>query len=63
MNQIEHISIKGFRRLNAVDIEMRPLTVLIGANGVGKTSFIDVLTLLSRSASGKLQSQISDMGD
>jgi predicted ATPase len=33
---------------------MRDLAVMIGANGVGKTSFLDVLSLLARSASGQL---------
>lgn len=36
--------------------------VLIGANGVGKTSLLDAFTLLSASASGKLQSALSQLG-
>jgi len=35
---------------------------LIGANGVGKTSFLDVFSLLAASAAGKLNKTISDMG-
>ena len=62
MNQIERISIEGFRRLTSIDVEMRPLTVLIGSNGVGKTSFMDALTLVSQSALGKLQHQLSELG-
>jgi predicted ATPase len=34
---------------------MRDLVVMIGANGSGKTSFLDVLSLLAASASGNLQ--------
>ena len=62
MNKIEHISIQGFRRLKSVELDLRPLTVMIGANGVGKTSFLDVLTLLAASADGKLGSKIVDVG-
>ena len=36
--------------------------VLIGANGAGKTSFLDAMTLLSASASGELNAAISRLG-
>lgn len=55
MNRLETISIKGFRRLQNIELEMRNLTVLIGANGSGKTSFLDVMSVLAASASGNLQ--------
>ena len=56
MNTFESISVKGFRRLQDIDIdlEMRNLIVMIGANGSGKTSFLDVLSVLAASASGNL---------
>jgi predicted ATPase len=58
----EHISIQGYRRLFSLSLEMRPLAVLIGANGVGKTSLLEVFSLLSASAKGQLQSKISEYG-
>lgn len=45
MNLFENIHIKGYRRLYDVPIKMRPLTVMIGANGVGKTSLLTILSL------------------
>ena len=50
----KEISVKGFRRLCDVRLELRPLTVLIGANGTGKTSLLDVFSLLASSAQGSL---------
>lgn len=44
-----------------VEVELRPLSVMIGANGTGKTSLLDVVWLLSRSAQGKLAESISDL--
>jgi predicted ATPase len=44
-----------------VDVELRPLTVLIGANGVGKSSFLDALSLLASSAQGRLNEAVNDM--
>src|SRR5580692_8474453 len=55
------LSIQGFRRLNDVRLSLSPLSVMIGANGTGKTSVLDVLSLLASSAQGKLSSSISDL--
>ena len=62
MPQIERIGIQGFRRLEDVKIEMRPVMALIGANGVGKTSFMDALSLLADSARGAMNRRINEMG-
>ena len=48
MNTFERIHIQGFRRLFDVDIKLNPLNVLIGANGSGKTSILDVFSLLAK---------------
>jgi predicted ATPase len=58
MNKFKHIRVEGYRRLFDVPLEMRDLTVMIGANGVGKTSFLDVFSLLAASAKGQLLERI-----
>ncbi len=62
MNKINRIKINGFRRLLNIDLPERPFMVLIGANGVGKTSFLDAFSILSASASGNLNSILSQFG-
>jgi predicted ATPase len=62
MDKISRLKIKGFRRLREIDLMVRPFMVLIGANGVGKTSLLDAFALLSASASGKLTSTLSQFG-
>jgi len=59
---IERINISGFRKLLSIELPMKSFMVLIGGNGVGKTSFLDALSLLSASASGKLNSTLSQWG-
>jgi predicted ATPase len=44
-----------------VNLELRPLMVLIGANGIGKTSLLDALSLLAKSAQGALVTTLSDL--
>ncbi len=62
MHKLKKIRITGFRRLKEVEIEMRPLMVLIGANSAGKTSILDALSLLSASAAGKLNGTLNNIG-
>jgi predicted ATPase len=60
-SRFHELSIRGFRRLCDVQLNLRPLSVMIGANGTGKTSILDVLSLLAKSAQGKLNESISDL--
>ncbi len=62
IGKLEKISVKGFRRLQNIDLEMRELTVMIGANGAGKTSFLDILSTLAASANGKLSERLQLKG-
>lgn len=62
MHKINRIRIAGFRRLRDVEIEMREMMVLIGANGVGKTSILDAVSLLSASAAGGMNKALNSIG-
>ena len=52
MNAITRLKIENFRRLKSLDLEMRPLGVMIGANGSGKSSIFDALTLMEAGYDG-----------
>jgi predicted ATPase len=56
------LSVGGYRRLRDVDLELRPFNVLIGGNGVGKSSVLDVFNLLAASAIGDLENALTDAG-
>ena len=60
-SRFEDLKIQGFRRLYDVSLRLRPLSVMIGANGTGKTSILDALSLLARSAQGKMSESISEL--
>lgn len=62
MTTLNHLRIRGYRRLYDVVLAMKPFTVLIGTNGSGKTSFLEVLSLLSASCNAQMASRISDLG-
>ena len=62
MSVFTRIHVQGFRRLYDVDLALKPLNVFIGANGCGKTSLLDVFSLLAASASGRLRDCLLDLG-
>lgn len=62
MSRFKRVGIKGLRRLQSIDLHLRPLTVMIGPNGVGKTSILDVFSFLSASAAGKMNEKMNEMG-
>ena len=62
MPKVKRIGIQGFKRLLDISLDMRPMMVMIGANGSGKTSFMDALSLVAASAEGGLNRQLNDMG-
>jgi predicted ATPase len=60
-NRFNNLSIHGFRRLYDIKLPLHPLCVMIGANGTGKTSLLEVLSLLAKSAQGRLGSSLTDL--
>ena len=48
--RIDSIDIEGYLSIRSAHVELRDLTVLVGANGSGKSNFISALELLGRIA-------------
>ena len=42
MPKLKRIEIKGFRSIKNMMLELRPLNVLIGANGAGKSNLMAI---------------------
>ncbi|HAK61302.1 MAG TPA: ABC transporter ATP-binding protein [Nitrospiraceae bacterium] len=62
MKLFKKIQISGFRRLLDIDINIKPIMVMIGANGIGKTSILEAFSLLAASASGNLNAKMNELG-
>ena len=60
--EFSRLQVHGFRHLRDLDLPLAPLNVLIGANGVGKTSVLEVMSLLAASADGFLDQTVSAAG-
>ena len=60
--QLNQISIKGFKSIRELDFKLRPLNVMIGANGAGKSNFISVFRLLNEMVVGNFQNSVAQAG-
>jgi predicted ATPase len=50
MDRITRLRIENLRSIESLDLEITPMTVLIGENGSGKSTIIEALELLRRAA-------------
>jgi predicted ATPase len=62
MENLSHIKIKGFKSIKELDLEMKSINVLIGANGSGKSNFVSVFGLLESIYYQRLQTYIAING-
>ena len=45
MSELDYITVKGFKSIASIEeLEVGPMTVLIGPNGSGKTNFVGVFS-------------------
>ena len=62
MRAIEQIRIDGYKSIRSLDLTLRPLNVLIGANGVGKSNFINAFRFLNELINENLQLHVAKSG-
>lgn len=63
MARLDHISIHGFRSIRTVDkLEIRPINVIIGANGSGKSNLIEVFGFLHALREGRFSDYVGIAG-
>ncbi|MFN7918698.1 MAG: AAA family ATPase [Bryobacteraceae bacterium] len=59
---LDRIKIQGFKSIASLDLKLRPLNVLIGANGSGKSNLIGVFEFLHAIRLGHLQEYVARAG-
>lgn len=59
---MEKIQIKGYKSINSVSIDLKPINILIGANGAGKSNFISFFEFLNVLYERKLKEYVAING-
>jgi len=52
---LNHIKIEGYKSIRKMELELNPINLLIGSNGVGKTNFISFFKLVNAIYQQRLQ--------
>ena len=62
LDSLQRLTLKGFKSIKAVDIELHPLNILIGANGAGKSNLISFFKMLNEMMAGRFQQYVGVSG-
>jgi predicted ATPase len=60
--RLTRLAVAGFKSLRSVEVTLRPLNVLIGANGSGKSNFVGIFGLLGELVNSRLQVYLGRQG-
>lgn len=60
---LDYITVKGFKSIASLEkLPLRPINVIIGANGSGKSNFVGVFSFLQAILEGRLQAYVRRAG-
>jgi predicted ATPase len=59
---ITRIEIKGYKSIKSLDIDLRPINILLGGNGVGKSNFISIFSLIRNIYNQNFQNYVQKKG-
>lgn len=62
MDRLRRLTLKGFKSIKAMDLELNPLNILIGANGAGKSNLISFFKMLNEMMAERFQHYIGTSG-
>lgn len=55
---IHRVRAKNFKSISACDVQLGPLTYLVGPNGTGKSNFLDILHFVKDALEGSLENAL-----
>jgi len=58
----QSITIEGFKSIRSVKVDLRPINILIGANGSGKSNFLEAFVFLGEVQAGGIDSYVEIHG-
>ena len=62
IGKVHRITIKGYKSIKSIDLELKPVNILIGANGAGKSNFIKFFEIIQKIVDKNLQLYAAQLG-
>ena len=62
LGHLTQLRINGYKSIKSLDLELRPLNIIIGANGVGKSNFIGFFKFMKKIVDKDLQLYVAQQG-
>ena len=62
MSKLNSVTIRGYRSIKDATLELRPLNVLIGANGAGKSNLVAFFKMMNELMAGRLREYVASTG-
>lgn len=62
MRTLDHITVHNFKSIRELELQLHHLNIFIGANGVGKSNFIEIFKFLNNILDKKLQRYTAEHG-
>ena len=59
---IQRVVLRNYKSIGHCDVQLRPLTYLVGQNGAGKSNFLDALHFVRDALAGSLDNAINERG-
>jgi len=62
LGRLNSLQINGYKSIKSLDLELKPLNIIIGANGVGKSNFIGFFKFMKKIVDKDLQFYVAEQG-
>ena len=59
---VERIVVQGFKSIRAAEVELKPINVLIGVNGSGKSNLLSLFSFMNQVARRRMQKYVAQAG-
>ena len=59
---LTRVVLRNYKSIGFCDVRLQPLTYLVGANGSGKSNFLDALHLVRDALAGSLGNALNERG-
>ena len=60
--RLEQVVLQGYKSIREMELPLRPINVLIGANGAGKSNFVSLFRFMSRIVNEGMQKYVAQAG-